>query len=77
MSRTTVKRSGLKKKKDTPVRDDAPIMDLILDVVPNAQFWIDSPNTLFGGESPRTMIERDQAERVRKTVLDYKYGNFA
>lgn len=77
MSRTTLKRTVTKKKKGKPVRDDAPIMDLIADVVPNWKIWFDARNTLFGAESPRTMIEQKQTERVRRAVLNYKYGNFA
>lgn len=77
MGRTTLKRTVSKKKKIKPVRDDAPIMDLIADVVPDWKVWIETRNSMFSGESPRTMIEQNQAERVRRRVLAYKYGIYS
>lgn len=64
-----------------PVADPdytVPILDLIRDVVPEPDLFLDSRNTALDLLTPREAIRTPAGElAVRQMVLRYKYGIFA
>lgn len=69
-----------KKRPQLPPDPDAgkTTLELIAEVVPNPDEWLNTPNTMFGGKSPQDVLnEGTYAEVVRLRVLAYKYGVFA
>jgi hypothetical protein len=52
-------------------------LELIEEVVPNAQQWLNTPNTRFGLRAPKELIGTPQESVLRTIVLAYKCGNFA
>jgi len=55
-----------------------PILDLIREVVPEPDLFLDSRNTVLGLRTPRDVIQDPAGERrVREMVLRYKYGIYA
>ena len=72
--------TAARKKASAPeadAMDRGPILDLIADVVPDAERWLSTANSLFGGQAPRDLIGTAIEERVREVVLAYKYGVFS
>ena len=62
----------------TPVLTDPdltkPILDLIREVVPDADMWVDAWNGRLGGRTPRSFFGRPEEDILRNLVLATKYG---
>jgi hypothetical protein len=71
--------STVRKTRRTEVNPDATrdIFELIEEVVPDPEQWIDSPNAHFGAKTPRKAIEGGEEPFVRNLVLSIKYGMFS
>lgn len=53
-------------------------LELIAEIVPDSHWWLNTPNTMFGGKSPQDVLnEGTHADVVRQRVLAYKYGVFS
>jgi hypothetical protein len=50
------------------------LRELIMDVIPDAEHWIDSPNPHFGGKTPADLIGTDKEEHLRNLVRAFKMG---
>jgi hypothetical protein len=53
-----------------------PIRDLIAEVVPSPDSWLDIPNENVGGARPKELIGTDQEARVRELARAIKHGMF-
>jgi hypothetical protein len=51
-----------------------PILDLIREVVPDADVWVDAWNGPLGGRTPRSFFGRPEEAILRDLVLATKYG---
>ncbi len=55
-----------------------PILELVRDVVPDPDAFLNTANGALGGETPRDAVTRPAGEAaVRQLVLSYKYGIFS
>jgi hypothetical protein len=52
-------------------------MELVQEIVPSHQAWLDAPNAALGGRAPRELIGHPDEPLLRQIVLAYKYGVFA
>ena len=50
------------------------IVDDVSKVVPNAEVWLDSPNSSLGGERPRDLIGTEMEREVRYLLRGIKDG---
>jgi hypothetical protein len=50
---------------------------LIREVVPDADLWMETPNSHFGGKKPKDVIGTDHEKGLRNLVLAIKYGMFS
>jgi hypothetical protein len=50
------------------------IVDDVSKVVPDAEVWLDSPNSMLGGERPRDLIGTEREREVRYLLRGIKYG---
>lgn len=68
-----------KKPKTIPLDPDIgkTTLELIEEIVPDAQQWLNTPNTLFDARSPRELLGGPHEQALRNLVLAYKIGNFA
>lgn len=58
--------------------DESP--DILVDVravVPQADRWLDAPNTLFAGDTPRSLIGTDREVRLREVLRAILYGLYS
>ena len=51
-----------------------PILDLIREVVPDADVWVNAWNGPLGGRTPRSFFGRPEEAILRDLVLATKYG---
>jgi Protein of unknown function (DUF2384) len=70
----TVKKP-VKRRRDPDETVD--IRVLILDVIPNAELWMDSPNRHFGAMKPSELIGTDKEIHLRNLVRAIKLGMFS
>ncbi len=54
--------------------EKADLYEEIKDVVPNAVRWLNTPNSLFGGQKPKDLIGTDEEQRLRDVIRAIKYG---
>ncbi len=68
----------MKKVKHVPDPDlTADLRELILDVVPDGEHWIDTPNPHFGLKKPADLIGTDKEIHLRNLVRAVKQGMFS
>jgi hypothetical protein len=53
------------------------ITKLIDEVIPDPDFWKNTPNSLFGGQKPADFIGTPREQYLRDIVLSVKYGMFS
>ena len=56
---------------------DRDILDLIDEVVPQSQQWLDTPHNLLGSEKPRQLIGTNREFILRNLVRALKQGQFS
>jgi Protein of unknown function (DUF2384) len=57
------------------LEDESPnIIDDVSKFVPNAEVWLDSPNSFLGGEKPRDLIGTEMEREVRDLLRGIKDG---
>lgn len=68
-----------KRPKSPPDSDaDKTTLELIAEVVPNHQEWLNTPNSHMGLRTPRQILDDGTYEpALRNLILGYKAGNFA
>ena len=70
-----------RKTKRPPLPPDpdqtADIEKLIDEIIPNPEFWKNTPNSMFGGRKPADFIGTSQEQFLRDVVLGAKYGYFS
>jgi len=58
--------------------DESPdILVDVADVVPNYEAWLDAPNSIFAGDTPRSLIGTDREIRLRDVLRALKYGLYS
>ncbi len=53
------------------------VIDDVRKMVPGAEDWLDTPNTLFAGERPRDLIGTDREELLRDALRSIRAGDFS
>jgi hypothetical protein len=51
--------------------------ELVLEVIPDAELWMDTPHNLLGGFKPKDLIGTDKEEPLRNLVRSIKIGMFS
>ncbi len=51
-----------------------PILDLVREVVPDADVWVDAWNGRLGGRTPRSFFGRPEEDILRNLLLATKWG---
>lgn len=49
----------------------------VADVVPNHEAWLDAPNAIFAGDTPRSLVGTDREIRLRDVLRAIKYGLYS
>ena len=58
--------------------DTMPIMDLVRETLPDPDWFLDTPNGVFGGRTPRECLADPAGElKVRQMMGAIRYGIFA
>jgi hypothetical protein len=54
--------------------------DILVDVraiIPDAELWLDTPNTVFMGDAPRSLIGTDREIRLRDVLRATMFGLYS
>jgi len=49
----------------------------VLDLIPDPDAWLDTPNARFAGDKPRELIGTDREWNLRNMLRAIKYGQFS
>jgi hypothetical protein len=67
----------LKQKNGLLPGEKADLREEIESVVPNPTKWLNTPNSLFGGQKPKDLIGTNSEHRLRDVVRAIKHGVFS
>ncbi len=54
--------------------EEADIEKEVRSLVPDADTWLDTPNSRFGGSKPKDLIGTEREWRLRDVLRSIKYG---